>query len=81
MKHFFQMFELLKYRTFTTSILSFLSCGPSFLQDDQKSAAVQQLNISVKSSYGKFKGKTLDNKDIGEYRSRYRGAGRTSRPP
>lgn len=34
-------------------------------QDDQKSASVQQLNVSVKSSYSKFKGKTLDSKDIG----------------
>ena len=35
-------------------------------QDDQKSASVQLLNATVKSSYGKFKGKTLDGKDIGE---------------
>lgn len=36
------------------------------LQDDQKSAAIQRENVSVKSAYDRFKGKTLDGKDIGK---------------
>jgi len=38
------------------------------LQDDHKSMAIQQIDASMKSSFGKFKDKTLDSKDVGKRR-------------